>query len=412
MNFSENHHTYYNIILWKKNGSIKKYIIRFLNFEFLDQDFDYVMFLDFDLCHALANHNLKDILESLQKIYNDDQNTIVVLTNRKELPMRTQRAGEFVNSFSCGFYHFKNIIDKYNRSEFFGKDLLFTILDQIFIGNSDFKKILVRQIPLQIEQASPINNCDVIIPHRGENSFLKNLLFFLDQLNHLHIYAGIDQDLTQEILMLRKKHPNIDFFNFEPNPMGPYVVRNYLIDKSKNDLIFFQDSDDIPCADRFEKISNYMNTTGCQLCGSHELRVDYFDKTVRAYRFPINAKGALKTGPWHPLLHPSSAITREAFYLCERLSEERTFGNDTKFLLHSFFLLDSIHNINEFLYIRRYRPNSLTTSPETMIGSPIRKKLLHTWNKDFELIKDGELSLENSSLNYEGSKIKFEVKKL
>ena len=61
----------------------------------------------------------------------------------------------------------------------------------------------------------------------------------------------------------------------------------------KKELIFFQDSDDIPCAGRFEKMTGYINKNGSQLCGSHELRLDYFDKTVRAHRFPIDVMAAL-----------------------------------------------------------------------------------------------------------------------
>jgi len=412
MNFSPDYYSYYNIILWKREAIFIHYRMYFLSFEFMDEDFDYIMILKFEFSHAFSDLNIKQLTYSLQNIFNAQMNTFVILTNRKDPPIYTESADEYVNSFSCSFRHFKELISNFKRSEFHGKELLFTVLDQIFNGKSAFKKILIRQIPLQIEHVSANSNCDVIIPHRGENAFLSSLLFFLHQLPNLHIYNGIDQDLTDDILKLRKKYPATEFYNFVPNPVGPYVVRNYLIDASNNNLIFFQDSDDIPCADRFDKIGDYMANTGCQLCGSHELRIDYFDQTVRAHRFPTNVGSALKAGPWHSLLHPSSAITRDAFYLCDKLSEERTFGNDTKFLLHSFFFLSSIYNINEFLYIRRRHPNSLITSPDTMIGSPIRKKLLHTWNHDFELIKYGELSLENSSLRYKGTKLKFNVKKI
>jgi hypothetical protein len=157
---------------------------------------------------------------------------------------------------------------------------------------------------------------------------------------------------------------------------------------------------------------NCMLEIGCQLCGSHELRMDYFDRTVRAFRFPANVKTALAKEPGHPLLHPTSAITREAFYSCGRLSEERTFGNDTKFLLHSFFVLNDIRNVDEFLYIRRRRPGSLTTATETMIGSPLRRSLLHNWNSDFEWVKRGLMPLESSSLTYQGPAFRFNVKKI
>lgn len=155
-----------------------------------------------------------------------------------------------------------------------------------------------------------------------------------------------------------------------------------------------------------------MKSSSCELCGSHELRIDYYTRTVRAVRFPIDVTEALKNAPWHPLLHPASAITRKAFYNCGTLSEERIFGNDTKFLLNSFFILKSIKKIDEFLYIRKIHPNSLTTPPDTMLGSPITRNLLHTWDYDFEQIKRGILQLDDSSLKFEGTRLIFNIYKL
>ncbi|MET4138982.1 hypothetical protein [Pedobacter sp. UYP1] len=121
---------------------------------------------------------------------------------------------------------------------------------------------------------------------------------------------------------------------------------------------------------------------------------------------------ALDEGPRHSLLHPTSAITRNAFNLCGKLLEERVFGNDTKFLLHSYFILDTIRNIDEFLYIRRSHPGSLTASPDTNMDSPIRLNLLYKWMLDFEMIKSGKLNLEDSSLKYEEPEFRFQIKTL
>lgn len=255
-------------------------------------------------------------------------------------------------------------------------------------------------------------DCDVIIPHRGNGFYLKNVLHFLSHIKGIVQYVGIDQKIDERVAQIIKKNTKISFYNFSPSPVGPYVVRNTLIDQGKNELIFFQDSDDFPCSDRFEQISDFMYHNGCELCGSHELRMDYYTKTVLAVRFPIDVTGALKRDPWHPLLHPSSAIDRKSFYACNKLSQERTFGNDTKFLRYCYFIMKNIKNIDEFLYIRKLHPNSLTTSPDTMIGSEIRENLLDLWNTDFELIKSGQLKLEDSSLCYEDSPFPFEFTKL
>lgn len=169
---------------------------------------------------------------------------------------------------------------------------------------------------------------------------MRNVLSFLPHISEEEIYVGIDQGLTEDLFQLKNDYANVSFYNFTPNPVGPYVIRNRLINLSDNELIFFQDSDDMPCSDRFERISDYMRKHDCQLCGSHELRLDYYNRTVQAVRFLTDVTAALKSGPWHSLLHPTSAITRKAFNECGKLSEVRIFGNDTKFLFNSFFYFE------------------------------------------------------------------------
>lgn len=136
------------------------------------------------------------------------------------------------------------------------------------------------------------------------------------------------------------------------------MIRNQLISLSESDLLFFQDSDDISCADRFEHIGHYMKENECQLCGSHEVKLNYFNRTVQAVRYPLDVMKALKKGS------------------------------------------------------ARIHANSLTIGPETHIGSPARNNLLSRLVTDFELVKIGILKLENSSLKYEAPGFNFEVKKI
>lgn len=397
----------YNIILWKKNGVVKHFIMEVLDIDFVKEDFDYIMCLKFDASPLFVAPNIDELIKSLETIFYNGHNTFVVLTQRRSPPEDDVRFDEFIYSFSSSFSQFKRLMHDYNKNEILAKNLLFNLLDRIFNGSSNFDKLLVRQIPIRDDPSFTGSLCDVVIPHRGEIGYLKSVLFFLDQITQIKISIGVDQQPTRDFIKLAANNSTASCYFFYPSPVGPYIVRNHLIKESDNNLIFFQDSDDIPCADRFEKISEFMLKDGCELCGSHELRLDYFDRTVRGVRYPVNVMSALEKNPAHALLHPTSAITREAFYLCNRLSEDRTFGNDTQFLLRSFFILKSIKNVDEFLYIRRRRPDSLTTSYETSLQSPIRGKLLNMWKEDFKLVKNGTLKLENSSLIYKGPKFKL-----
>jgi len=396
-------YNYYNVILWKRNSVVRHYAMFYLSLDFLNEDFDYVMFLKFDIRYSLKVLDYKDTIIALESIFSEDESIFVIITNRIDPPPYSVRADEFIYSFGCNFDSFRKLVCDLRLHNLFADNFLFELLDFIFEGHSDFKKVIVRQFPIKSTMTRSHDLLDVVIPHRGQIDYLNSVLFFLTPLKNLKVRVGIDQRMTDDTLALGKLNPNVSFYNFNPNPAGPYVIRNELIDKGTNSTIFFQDSDDIPCADRFDLLTNFMSCTGSQLCGSHELRLDYYNRSVRAFRYPTDVNEALKKEPGHPLLHPTSAITREAFYLCQKLSEDRTFGNDTKFLLYSYFILQSIKNIDEFLYIRRRHPDSLTTSPGTMIGSPLREELLYKWKYDFEQIKAGILKLEDSSLVYEKS---------
>lgn len=402
----------YNLVLWKPNGSIFHYPKAFLDFDFLEEEFEYIMFLKFESLPEFPKLDIPELVRALDSIFVDDQNTFVLITPRKPPPLYKESLDESICSFSCSFSRFKGMMKAIGQIKFYSAHFLFILLDHVFQGKSGYNKIIIKQIPIQVNKILNINHCAVIIPHRGDNGYLGNLLYFLKQLNQLNIYVGLDQEVTKEIEELKQKYSDTLFYTFSPNPVGPYVIRNRLIDKSIDQLICFQDSDDIPCADRFERLSDYMIKTDCQLCGSHEVKMDYYTETIQAVRYPADVMVALEKGAGHSLLHPSSIMTRNAFYLGGKLSEEHCFGNDTKFLYHNYFVLDNIRNIDEFLYIRRKHADSLTTSAETCIGSTARNHLLSIWVREFDRVKCGMLELENSGLVYKSSKFKLKVKRL
>jgi len=391
--------SYYSVIVWNSQGQFITYPHDILSFEFDDNEYDYLLFLKFDNQYFIPN--ISHLILSLEKIYNSDKSTFVVLTPYKNPPSYTASEDEFVYSFSCSFGSLKKLIGTFNKTNLHSVDLLFDLLDKITREPTPFKKILIRQFPFETDMLTSEELYNIIIPHRGDNELLKSVLYFLNQIRGTKALVGIDQAVSNDLLKLKSEYRDVDFYQFAPNPAGPYVIRNNLIEQSKEDLLCFQDSDDIPCSDRFDKLAQYMQNEDSELCGSHELRFNYLNRTIRAVRFPIDVMASLKVAPFHALLHGSSAIRRGAFYNAGRLSEERNFGNDTKFLLYSYFILHNIKNIDEFLYLRRIRPGSLTMSTETKIGSEVRRRLLYHWNFDFEEIKKGHLRLEDSSLIYQ-----------
>lgn len=403
-------YTHYHFYLWKKGGVITHFDMMFLSFEFLIQDYDYILCLKFDPPLDIFKADIHKLTKSLECILLKDPTTFIILTQRRKAPIIDVRYDEIIYSFSVDFQLFKKMIKNQSHLNLPSKNLLFEFLDCSAKDTVACNKFIVLQIPFAPEKSHCKKVCDVIIPYKGNFSYLQNLMNLLKSIKNINVFTGIDQLLSKTKFTFAA--PNFHFYFFKPNPLGPYVIRNWLVGQGKSPIIAFQDSDDIPCANRFERLIQYMQTNNIPLCGSHEISMDYFNRTVQAVRYPLNVISALKNGSVHAMLHPSTAMLRDTFYTCNTLSENRIFANDTKFLYYCYFKVSNIHNIDDFLYIRRLHPGSLTTAPETCIGSPLRTYLKNRWVVDFTLVKLGLLKLEDSCLNFEGTKRKYKVKKI
>jgi hypothetical protein len=407
-----NNYREYNVILWGKGDNIIHYPYWILKFDHLEDDFEYIMFLKFDDISALPNPDIPQIVKGLNEIFTTNPNAFILLTNRKQPPLLMARSDELIYSFCCKFDGFNQLINCLADRLFHSRHFLFDILNHILGLNSAFNKVYIRQLPIINAEITDTAKGDIIIPHKGEIAYLKNLLKFLPTHQKVNVLVGLDQEPDHDLIQLKNQYAATTFFSFNHNPVGPYVIRNWLINSCKGDLIYFQDSDDIPCADRFNLLSVYMHMYGCDWCGSHEVQLDYYNKIIQAIRYPTNVIAALSKGPGHALLLPASAITRRSYISAGTLSEERIFGNDTKFLYQSYFRIANIRNIDEFLYIRRIHPNSLTTSESIGLNSKSRRELMLKWIREFDRVKNGLLTLNDSTLIYKASDIQFYVNKL
>ena len=107
-----NYYSFCHVVLWKKGGIIRYYDMYFLSFEFLDEDFDYIILLNFDSYNNLKNLNINDVIISLEKIYNAHKNTFILLTPRKAAPLYGMSVDEDVNYFICSFDNFRKLIER------------------------------------------------------------------------------------------------------------------------------------------------------------------------------------------------------------------------------------------------------------------------------------------------------------
>jgi hypothetical protein len=253
----------------------------------------------------------------------------------------------------------------------------------------------------------------LIMAHRGRRTHLSTALRYISQAMGPHVRqrVGLDEDDPAAYAHFVSRWPGAHFFRIAPPDAGPYVVRQELAKRSKEPLFIFHDSDDVSCYDRFVAQEAEMRTSGCDLVGCHEMRVDEMEREVTAIRFPLDVTAALRERGGHRLWHPTTMVTREAFWASGGFSTDRKIANDSQFLLRAHFGM-KIRNLDGFVYVRRKHSTALTVAPETALDSPIRQQLSKKWLRDFEAIKRGELKLEESSLWPVASTVRHRLYKL
>jgi hypothetical protein len=350
----------------------------------------------------VEDHLRGDCDRSLAALWEDipeGESTFIVLVPRGDPPRVDPHYGRPVASFLCSPGVFAELLAMH--PDCWPETFLFAILSSIANGVLGVDRLLVRQIPAG--EPARRGTCTiakaVLVPHRGEPLHLRSALRYLSRArgNGISIHVGLDVHDQAAYGDLIREHRGVRFFRSDPAPLGPYVIRQELAERSSEPLIALQDSDDLSCHDRFDVLGSALAESGCGMIGSHELCLDEMRAVVHPVRYPLDASAALAICPNHALLHGTLMARRDAFFESGGLSTHLPIANDTQFLLRAWFTM-KMRNVDEFLYIRRRHAASLTNAPETVYDNPLRRSLNARWTADFEAIKRGELKLEQSSL--------------
>ena len=327
------------------------------------------------------------------------ETAFIALVPRMAAPQIDSSYGTPISSFLCSSEVFVRFLD--GGIDCVARTLCFAVLRAIADGVLEVDRLLVRQIPFLQRRVYGRETAAkaLVLPHRGDPAFLRAALKYIGKStgNSLAIRVGLDVGDSVGYSAFLEEYPGVEFFDFSPAPVGPYVIRQELAERSPEPLLTLQDSDDLSCYDRFAALGDALAETGCDIVGSQELCLDEIRRLVQPVRFPLDSSAALALRANHALLHATLMTHRSAFFKAGGLSTDLIIASDTQFLLRAFFNT-SIRNVDEFLYIRRRHSRSLTNAPETVVDNPLRRRLGWEWNGDFDAIKRGELKMENSKL--------------
>ena len=327
------------------------------------------------------------------------------ILEKQDTPKYVQREDGFVHSFLVSASHFDALVclQHFNNWTRLAYEFLQTYLNSQESNNIEIFQVGKKEPVNESGMVDPdlLRRSLMVIPHKDSLNLLTRCLHHLNQIEYLPdtINCCFDDDgyaqlNTDNYNNLKER---IKIYINSPDNVGPYPPRHYSILNTDKDYIFFQDSDDIPVAGRFEKQLAALQNRDLDMIGSHELRIDEFAQALMIIRFPMDASASLAAQCFHPLYHPTALITKTAYLKTGGFSTNLRFGYDSQFLLRSHFFL-KIGNIDDFLYLRFKRPNSLTTDPKTRIGSNLRALLIWRWTVDFRLVMENKINLEDSSL--------------
>ena len=170
------------------------------------------------------------------------------------------------------------------------------------------------------------------------------------------ILIGVDG--CEETYNHIKHMDNVFYF---PKNVGPYVIKNTLVDIAKNNLIIFFDSDDVMVTASIENILD-------ALYRSDYVKLNYTNFQDRVKPGPIMNDAVI-------------AIKKDVFNSLNGFYPWKC-GADTEFGYRLAYNKLKEGKVNELCYYRRLHGENLTMKKETGHGSPIRSEYVNIINRN------------------------------
>jgi hypothetical protein len=134
----------------------------------------------------------------------------------------------------------------------------------------------------------------------------------------------------------------------------------------------FQDADDWSLPNRLEISLREAERTGAEMVGCQGYRLICVEGEAVPLTYPLDVNAALAINPTrHAIKHPASVVARDLIQRIGGFSTGFRFAADTEFQCRATHAGRMV-NVPEFAYVYRMRSGSLTSDPETGLGSPER----------------------------------------
>ncbi len=343
----------------------------------------------------------------------NNENLAIFIVDDGPLPKFTaEKENSVQRFFGFGkdlFREYKYLRNKFGLSN--PIDLCFRLMEAIIDNPEMCKKtnIVVKKksdlnpnVPSTSSRKSP--KMDIITPHFGNENFLQSCIQSTknstkQSVRHL---IGVDDVLKSNTVIEQIKNTQHAIWQISDPPQGAYAVRNFLVGKSRGPFIGFLDSDDLATANRYESIGEFFIDNSLVDCvGSNELQVDYFSSSLTPIKFPkdVNQSFDLSGRPRHAILFGSIFLKSSILTNPGVFYEKRPFGMDSQFIARISFL-NTIRNINEYLYIRRVHQSSITQSKNYGMRTPRRERHTRMLNWAYRRVANGRTPLAKSPLSW------------
>lgn len=265
------------------------------------------------------------------------------------------------------------------------------------------EQIIAHQIghpnPMIFKKEEFPKSTEVVMPHQGKTDYLETALWYLkkQKIAPKKVSVCFDEEVSERHFEIADEHSEVRFFANYPPRVGPYPSRDVLARATEEEVIVFHDSDDISTTDRVLALTQVLQEENLDAVGSHELRINKLKKQIEAVRYPPNVVEKMSKEDRFSIFFPTTAIKKTAYLRAGGLSTVRKHSSDSQFYRRAYFFMN-LKNVDEFLYIRVKRENSLTTAKQTSLGSPIRERLRKQWANDFVKIQNQNIGLNESTL--------------